>query len=400
MTSMMRAPFPPTPDKQATLANWRTTPFNKWAFHHVREIVPSAEIANDPTSTRSLEIEPRDLSGLSFADQMGKSWAFDEFVAETNTDALVVLKGGKLIHEYYANGMSAVSPHILMSVSKSILGLLFGILVSRGLLDPDTPVTDILPEISMTAYAGATLRHLLDMRAGILFDEDYLATSGSIIDYRKATNWNPLEPGDEATNLRSFYATLSECDGAHGRDFHYVSPNTDLLGWAIERTSGKPYAELMSDLLWRPMGAARSAYVTVDRLGAARAAGGVCATTRDLALVGQLLVDSGERDGTAIIPKSWISNIAEAGDPTAWDKGNFAPFFPGLAMHYRAKWYVERPGVSSGPMLFGVGVHGQNLFVDPNKKLVIAKFSSQSLPLDDRLIRLTSSWVAAMRTAF
>lgn len=396
MKNTMGAQFPAAPDKQVTLANWRTTPFNKWAFHHVREIVPSAEIAADPASTQSLEIEPRDLSGLSFADQTGKNWTFDEFVAETDTDALVVLKNGKLIHEYYANGMTAASPHILMSVSKSVLGLLFGILAWRGVLDPETPVTEIVPEVSATAYAGATLRHLLDMRAGIHFDEDYLATSGAIIDYRKATNWNPLEPGDEATSLRSFYASLLERDGAHGRNFHYVSPNTDLLGWVIERASGKPYAELMSELLWRPMGATRSAYVTVDRLGAPRVAGGVCTTTRDLALIGQLLVENGARDGRAIIPRGWISDITEAGDPKAWDGGNFALMFPGLAIHYRTKWYVER----SGPVMFGVGVHGQNLFIDLNKNLVIAKFSSQALPLDDRLIQLTSSWVAAMRTTF
>ncbi|MBM85747.1 MAG: serine hydrolase [Rhodospirillaceae bacterium] len=400
MTNIMLAQFPAAPDKQVTLANWRTSPFNKWAFHHVREIVPSAEIANDPVSEQSLEIESQDLTGLSFVDQTGKSWAFNEFVAETDTDALVVLKNGKLIYEYYANGMDAASPHILMSVSKSLLGLLFGILDSRGVLDPECPVTDIIPEINTTAYAGATLRHLLDMRAGIHFDEDYLATSGAIIDYRKATNWNPLEPGEATTNLRSFYHSLLERDGAHGRSFHYVSPNTDLLGWAIERASGKPFAELMSELFWRPMGATRSAYVTVDRLGAPRVAGGVCTTARDLALVGQLLVDGGARNGATIIPKNWISDIAEAGDQKAWERGKFALMFPGLAMHYRTKWYVERSGGGSGPLLFGVGVHGQNLFVDSKKQLVIAKFSSQAMPLDDRLIRLTSNWVAAMRTTF
>jgi len=69
-----------------------------------------------------------------------------------------------------------------------VLGLVISILVDQGKLDPESLVSDIIPEIAETAYRGATARHLLDMRAGIEFDEDYLATSGTIIDYRKATN--------------------------------------------------------------------------------------------------------------------------------------------------------------------------------------------------------------------
>jgi len=399
MTGVMNA-FPPAPEGQATLANWRTAPFNKWAFHHVREVVPSAEIANDPDDTARLEAAARDLSGLSFTAPSGESMGFDAFLETTDTDGLVILKDGRIIHESYANGMHAGTPHILMSVSKSMLGLLAGILVDKGLLDPEQPASDIVPEVTDTAYRGASVRHRLDMRAGIAFDEDYLATSGPIIQYRKATNWNPLESGEAESDLRSFYANLTEADGDHGRGFHYVSPNTDLLGWIIERAGGKPYAELMSEFLWRPMGANRPGYVTVDRLGAPRAAGGMCVTTRDLALVGQLLINDGKRDGAQIIPSGWITDIATAGDPAAWQAGEFAPKFSGMDIHYRTKWYVHRSegGARDGAMLFGVGVHGQNLFVDAARGLVIAKFSSQALPLDEDRIKLTTAWVQALRT--
>ena len=92
--------------------------------------------------------------------------------------------------------MTAGTPHILMSVSKSLLGLLAGVVASRGDLRPDRPVTDVIPEVAGTAYQGATIRHLLDMRAGMPLDEDYLADSGPIVQYRKATGWNPLAPGE------------------------------------------------------------------------------------------------------------------------------------------------------------------------------------------------------------
>ena len=121
-------------------------------------------------------------------------------------------------------------------------------------------VTDVLPELKGTAYEDTTVRHLLDMRVGIKFDENYSATSGAIVEYRKSTGWNPLGPGETPSDLHSFYARLKDREGPHGGRFHYVSPNTDLLGWVIERAAGRPYAELMSELLWKPVGAERSAY--------------------------------------------------------------------------------------------------------------------------------------------
>jgi CubicO group peptidase (beta-lactamase class C family) len=75
------------------------------------------------------------------------------------------------------------------------------------------------------------------MRAGVAFDEDYLATPGAIIAYHKATDWVPLDPGEAPSDLRSFYTVMTERDGPHGGRFHYVSPNTDLLGWVIERAT-------------------------------------------------------------------------------------------------------------------------------------------------------------------
>lgn len=383
--------FPPAPLAQVTLANWRTAPFNTWAFQHVREIVPSADIPHDPASVRQLPLRPQDLGALEVG-----SMSLSSVLEATSTDGIVVLHKGALVFERYGNGMGERSPHILMSVSKSMLGLLAGILIHQGALPHEGLVTSIIPELKGTAYEGATVRNLLDMRAGVHFDEDYLATSGPIIEYRKATNWNPLGPADTPSDLRSFYRHLTKPDGPHGGRFHYISPNTDLLGWVIERAAGLRYADLMSAHLWQPMGAAESAYITVDRLGAPRCAGGMNMTTRDLARVGQLIVDGGVRDGKQVIPAAWIESILNDGDEGAWNAGPFVELYPGVPMHYRAKWYVER---DRHPRMFGMGIHGQNLFVDPKNEIVIAKFSSQPPPLDADLIKLTSDLVTAVRRA-
>jgi len=362
MTKLMQG-FPPATGSQVTLANWRTPPFSRWAFQHVRELVPSADIANDPARVLPLAAAPAELG-------------VEADLAATDTDAIVVLHRGKLVYERYANGMNADTPHILMSVSKSMLGLLAGVLVQQRVLDLERDVTDIVPELARTAYRGASVRQLLDMRAGILWDEDYHAVSGPIVEYRKSTNWNPLGPGETPSDLRTFFEQLITRDANHGGRFHYVSPNTDLLGWVIERAAGRRFADLMSELVWQPSGAERSAYITVDRLGAPRCAGGMCTTARDLARVGQAMVDGK-------LPKAWIDDIESNGDPAAWQAGPFVELFPGAPMHYRTKWYVRR---GASPALFGFGIHGQLLFVDRRNRVVVAKFSSQELPLDAQRI--------------
>jgi CubicO group peptidase (beta-lactamase class C family) len=393
MTRLMHG-FPPAPEQQVTLANWRTSPFNRWAFHHVREIVPSADIPSDPAHAAEFPSSPVDLGKVQIDGDVGKPPSFDEFLEETGTDGLVIVNRGQVVFEYYANGMTAETPHILMSVSKSLLGLLAGVVAARGDLSPERPVTEYIPEVAGTAYRGTTIRQLLDMRAGIAFDEDYLAPSGSIITYRKATNWNPLDPGEHPSDLRSFYREMTASAGPHGGPFNYVSPNTDLLGWVLERATGRRYADLMSELIWKPMGAVCSAYITVDRLGAPRCAGGVCATVRDLARVGQLIVEGGARGRTQIMPASWIDDIVRNGDPDAWAAGNAADLFPGLPIRYRSQWYVQD---GAAPMLFGLGIHGQNLFVDRTHGVVIAKVSSQALPMDYERIGLTMRAVSAIR---
>jgi CubicO group peptidase (beta-lactamase class C family) len=388
--------FPPTAETQVSLSNWRTAPYSRWAFHHVREIVASADIPNDPESVSALPNASHDLDQLAVEG----AGSLTEFLAATDTDGIVILHNGHMVFESYAHGMDAFTPHILMSVSKSLLGLIAGILIEDGSLDPNALVSDYIPEIADTAYKGASVRHLLDMRAGVEFDENYLATSGAIIAYRKAQNWNPLEPGERPSDLRSFYTSMTASDGPHNGRFHYVSPNTDLLGWVLERASGQRYADLLSDRLWRPMGAELSAYITVDRLGAPRCAGGVCTTVRDLARVGQLLLQGGSRDGRRIIPTNWIDDLISGGDPSAWNEGDFVELFRGAPMRYRSKWYVQD---GPAPLLFGFGVHGQNLFVDRTNQVVIAKVSSQAAPIDeernDLTLRAVRAIVEALTTA-
>lgn len=388
----MKKTFPLAPDQQVTLSNWRTPPFNRWAFNHVSELVPSAMISAHPRAD-SLPVQPIDLSRLTVRYEQA-DWTLAQWLQQTYTDSLVVLKNGHIAYEYYAEGQSPSVPHIWMSVSKSVLGLMAGIMAEKYQIDLDSSLVRHIPELRGSAFEGATIRHALDMRVGIQFNEDYHARDGAIIEYRRSHLWDPTPVGEPQTDLRHFFSTLRTRDGEHGGRFHYVSPNTDLLGWLIERTTGERYADLLSDWLWKPINAERDAYITVDRLGAPRCAGGLCAVPRDMARIGRLLVTGGRVRNVQVVPKQWVDDILSFDGRQAWRSGDFYDLFDQADMHYRSKWYVKR---ADRPLVSGVGVFGQHVFVDPAADLVIAKCSSQPLPLEKSFISMTMAGVEGLR---
>ena len=371
--------FPSRGDEQVTLENWRTPPHNRWAFQHVSELVPSAQIWRGSGTSSILKRAPQDLSAISFVDHTGAQTTFGAFLGSTSTDGVCVLHRGAVITEHYRNGLEPHRPHILMSISKSITALMIGILVERGLLDPSRGIAAIIPEVADSAFADCTLQHMLDMTVGVDFTEDYLAAEGPITAYREVSGWkpptDPARPGD----LRSWLTTL-RAKGEHGHAFHYVSPVTDVLGWVIERVTTRPFAEVASELLWRPMGAEFDGYVTVDRFGAPRAAGGVCLALRDLARVGLMMLENGVANGRQVVPFSWIADTRFNHDRQAWENGEGAAANPSGG--YRNKWWIM--GDEHGSYT-GIGVYGQYLWVDPVASLVIAKFASQPLPTDDNV---------------
>lgn len=375
--------FPPPAEQQVSLENWRRPPFNTWAFHHVRQIVPTANIAHGSGAGSPLSAHGRQLDNIAFRGPDGRDWTLERMLTSSTTDGLVVMKSGRLVTERYFNGQTAEVPHIVFSVSKSITGTLAGILVEKGQLDPDAPVTKYIPEAVSSAYGDCTVRHVLDMTVSIDFVEDYLNTDGPFARYRDATGWNPIYDRSRLNDLRSFLLTLPRDRHPHGERFYYVSPNSDMLGWILERASGTPYATLLSEHIWRKMGAEYDAYITVDRLGAPRSAGGICTTVRDLARFGELMRCKGVMGGQRIVPAAWIDDILGNGDPAAWQHGSMAKFLP--QGRYRSKWYLT--GNEHGAYC-AIGIHGQWIYVDPAAEVVIAKVSSQPLPVDEDLDRL------------
>ena len=370
--------FPAAPGEQVILANMQKGPFNRWAFRNMRRMLPTGNVWRGDGATQPLQHEAVWLDDIEFEDADGATTTVGRTIETGYMDGFVVLCQGVIVTERYAEGVAPHEPHLLMSVTKSFTGSLTGILVERGLLAPDDLVTDIIPEVKGSAYEGARVRHVLDMTVGMDYDEDYDNPESDMAELDAACGWRPAIEG-APDNLRDYITTMRPA-GRHGEIFHYVSTNTDLLGWILERVSGTDFATLLSREIWQPMGVGEDAYVTLDRLGAPQTDGGLCVTTRDLARFGQLHLQNGVMDGRRIIPESWIRDFQENGESAAWDRGSFADMMPGC--HYRSKWYTDlndphRP-------FFGIGIHGQMLFVDPVAGVVCARHSSHPAPAEER----------------
>lgn len=366
------------PRAAISLADWRVYPNSRYSFQHVGEFVPTATVAW-PARAEEPSPGPAALAGMALADRDGGAIDALAHMRRSHADHVVVLRDGVIVAEWCAETADPAMPHLVFSISKSVTGLLAGIAAGEGLLDPQAPIVDYVPSMAGSAYGSARVRDLLDMTVALDFDEEYLDAGGAFDRYRRAMLWNPERPDSSPETMERFLASLGGKDGPHGARFYYASPNSDLLGLVVERAVGRRFHLYLADRLWRPMGARGAACVTVDRAGTARAAGGVCMTTRDLARLGQLVLDGGRaRDGAEVVPEGWIADMRANGDRQAWVAGNFADMF--ARGRYRSCWYDVGDGRGT---LAAVGIHGQWLWVDPASRVVIAKTASRPDPSDD-----------------
>src|SRR6516225_8893135 len=166
---------PDDPGAPVTAYNWQDPPFNRWAFWHVDEILPTYQVTRGDGPARGLpgSAAAPDLFGVPVTRTDGSAGTADEVLDDTFTDAYAVLQDGELVAEWYGPLGAPERPHALMSVSKSVVGCVAAVLIDRGQLDSQAPVTAYIPELAASGYAGASVRHVLDMRSGVAFLEEY-----------------------------------------------------------------------------------------------------------------------------------------------------------------------------------------------------------------------------------
>lgn len=356
---------------QPTLDTWQVGPHNRWTFAHLGEIVPTAAI------TRRFPAAPVGATERLGALELPE---LTQRLEETYTDALLVLHRNEVVAEYYRPGFATDDLHLVMSISKSMCGLVVGALVDSGDIVPSARVVDYVPELAGSAYDGPTVQHVLDMAIHLDYSEDYVDPASEVQTHDRSSGWRTQRDGDPADTY-AFLTTLTG-NGTVGT-FQYCSANTDVLAWIIERVTGLRYSDALSKYLWSMLDADRDATITVDSAGFGFANGGVSCTARDLARVGRLMLDGGKGPGGRVASQEWVRSILAGGDQRAMVDSSFTALHPGGS--YTRQWWCtgnERGNVT------GIGIHGQYLWLDPSTDTVIVKLSTWPEPESDHLHEL------------
>ena len=362
-----------------TLDNWQTAPHLAWTFQHIADILPTATISRGTGPVAHLPRRTASLTDLLVLHPDAQRTSVGEVLHDTMTDGWMLLHDGAVLAEDYPQGMYPETLHLLMSVSKSLIGTVAGSLVGRGVIDVELPVTAYVPALAASGYAGATVRHLLDMRSGIAFSEDYLDAGAEVRLLEEAIGWASRRDPGGPTTMYDFLVTLRQ-KRPHGGPFEYRSGETDVLGWVLEAAAGTRMPDLMSQLVWARLGAEFDANIGVDAIGTGMFDGGISAALRDLARFGQMLLDEGTSlAGEQVVPASWVHD-SFAGGPDSRAAFAASPGdnrMPG-GMYRNQFWFPY----AGRDVLLCLGIHGQMIYVNRTARVVGVKLSSWPTPQD------------------
>ena len=348
---------------------WDYPPYHRWTFQHIREMTATAQIWRGPGPSLPLQTDIAEIDDIAF-EAGGERKTVRQFLEGSFTDGFLVLSKGKIIAERYMNGMQPHGQHLAMSVTKSIVATVCGILVGKGIIDTAAQVTRYLPELEATAYRGATVQHVLDMTTGVLFDESYTTPGSHMQKLGQACGWGPMTRPDWPQTMWELVLQLTEQERPHGELFAYRSIETDVLGFILERATGKPLAELLSTELWAPMGAEEDAYITVDHAGFALADGGFNATLRDYGRFALLQLNGGKVNGRQVVPAEWIETTRRGANHELF-QGVYRTVLPNGAYHNQ--FWIEDADRRS---YMCRGIFGQYIYLDPESDFAAVKLST------------------------
>jgi len=357
-----------------SLENWLSAPYLPWSLQHVEGLVPTAVISRGAGPVAALPAAHAPVADIRIAGTGGASTTVGDVMAATATDGWAVAHRGSMVTEEYLDGLGAQTRHLVFSVSKSLVAAVVGALHGAGAIDLEAPLTAYVPELANCGYAGATVRHLLDMRSGIAFSEDYADPAAGIHVMDQAIGWAPRSGPQIPATLRDFLLTLSR-KSAHGGPFEYRSCDTNVLGWICEVAAGQRMPALMSELLWSRIGAHGDATIAVDGAGTAIVDGGISACLTDMIRFGSLFLhDGASLTGRQVVPAAWITDTLDGGPDSrqAFAASPDDTDMPGGM--YRNQMWFPYPGSA---VVLCLGMCGQVIYINRTAEMVAAKLSAR-----------------------
>lgn len=346
----------PSPATIAMRWQWLNPEINAFTFRETGEVFESRPVNSWGPRFELPDGAPMAMPAIEFG---GETRDYRRFAEDTYTNALMVIRDGRVVFEDYRNRSDGLTRFIGFSMSKTITAMLVGIALEQGkIASLDDPVTKYLPELAGTGYDGATLRQVLQMRSGVDYQERYdfgdnPSFAGKL--HEQAIVLNKMRFADGA--LETTRAN------APGSTFNYSTLDTFVIGWVLERATGTELAPFTEAHLWGPLGAESGGFWLADGpSGAGRELSGMGfnATLRDFGRLGQLLLDGGKRENEQILPEGWVAEMTRmvpTGQP-----------MPGYGLF---TWQVDdEPGAYAA-----VGLAGQYIYVHPASRTVIVKLS-------------------------
>ena len=328
-------------------------------FLNMDKIFPTREIKASK-NPKPLKRNTKTLPETFFFE--GEEKNLQEYLDYFWSDGMIVLHKNEMVYENYWLGNNENKRHISWSVAKSFISALVGIAYEEGLIDSlDDPVTKYLNDFKETGYDGVTIKDILQMSSGVLFNEDYADYDSDINRFGRAVA--------TGTSMRDFSKTLTR-EREPGTYMHYVSINTQVLGFLLQEVTNKSISQYLYDKIWNPLGMEDSAYFILDDVKDEFALGGLNATLRDYAKFGLLYLQNGHWSDNQIISKQWIE------DSHNTDGIHLVPGERETSSNpwgYGYQWWV--PGFPDTDYTAS-GVYNQYIYIDPLSEIVIAKTSS------------------------
>ena len=358
-------------------SNWDVAPYNAFTFTRTDRIFPTLLISpgDHPPAPLKYAEKQLELNLLTVIDPAtGETVWVDELLRDRiRNDGLILIHKGFIIHESYRHGMQPDDRHIAMSASKSFIGMLAQIAVQKGFLDVDELAAKYVPEIrGKDAWNDVTVRHVLDMRDGMLFVEDYEDPESDVRRQDRAIGWRYRREGDPH-GLHDFVRqNLNEKAYPAGRVFNYASIQTDILGMVLEGATGKPLESFFEEEFWSKIGAEFPAGMGTDGYGQPIVQGAISMTLPDFARAALLVLNKGKNyQGEQVVNEAFFDDLLK---PNAELSRAFAYYDPEASnAHYRSQFWVN--DTASKQFLMN-GVHGQMAFFDYRRDFAMVTFGS------------------------
>ena len=276
-------------------------------------------------------------------------------LTEVESTSFLLIQHGKVVAEHYFDNHTKKTLSNSFSGSKSVVGLLIGIAVDKGMIKSlDEPISRYLDFIA-AKDSNVTIRHLLGMTSDIDWSE-----SGS----------NPLSDNAEAYYGSDLLSIMKKqpFKGGPNKVFDYASGNSQLLGFILEKATGQKVADFMSENLWKKINAETDALWSLDsEEGMEKAFCCLYSTTRDYARLGQLILNNGTWGGDTIISSAMLTEIT-----TNYElDGNKQNHRYGL--HY---WILNDP---AHKIIYARGIKGQYIISIPDLDVVIVRTGHKRL---------------------